>query len=107
MADERRLSTGPSADWTVQAVDTLDQVVGLVRANTVDRLVAVTRLVVLGLVAAVMGTVALVLLAVAAVRLLDIVLPRGVWLPDTAVGGVFTLLGLLLWAKRTPPVPPR
>ena len=50
-----------------------------VRSNTADRLVSVARLVVFGLLAAILGTVALVLLAVALVRVLHSYLPGGVW----------------------------
>jgi len=40
------------------------------------------------------------LLIIALVRLLD-QLPGGVWLPYLILGGVFTLVGLILWTQRS------
>lgn len=89
------------ADWTVQAANRIEELVDTIRSNTSDRLVKVARLLVFGLLAAFMGMMALVLVTVAAVRVLDIVLPRGVWVPDLILGGIFVALGLLLWSKRS------
>jgi len=86
-------------DWAVQTADTIERLVETVRSNTADRLVSAARLVVFGLVAAVMGTVALVLLAVALVRVLHSYLPGGVWVAHLVLGGFFTLVGLLLWQQ--------
>ena|SRR2546426_1633687 len=86
-------------DWAVQTADTIERLVGSVRSNTSDRLVSVARLLVLGLLAAVMGTTALVLLAIGLVRLLDVYLPSGVWVADAIIGGIFTLGGLFLWRR--------
>jgi hypothetical protein len=44
----------------------------------------------------------LVLLAIAAVRALDILIPGPVWSAHLAVGTVFVLAGLWLWSKRAP-----
>jgi hypothetical protein len=86
-------------DWAVQTADTIERLVETVRSNTSDRLVSVTRLVVFGLVAAILGTAALVLFAIFAVRILDSYLPGGVWATHLLLGGVFTLIGLLLWQR--------
>lgn len=90
-----------SSDWPVQAADTIERVVGTVRENTADRLVGVARWVVYGILAAFLGITALVLLVVALIRVLDVYLPSGVWLPDVILGGIFTLAGLFLWSKRS------
>ncbi len=91
------------ADRTVQLLDRLDHIIELVRSNTTDRLVKVARILVFGLVAAIVGTMAGVLALILAVRVLDILLPRGVWLPYMILGAIFLGLGLLLWSKRTAP----
>lgn len=91
------------ADWTVQVLDRLDHFIDLVRSNTTDRLVRVARILVFGLIAAVVGSMAAVLGLILAVRVLDILLPRGVWLPYVILGAIFLGLGLFLWSKRTAP----
>jgi hypothetical protein len=83
----------------VQTADTIERLVETVRSNTSDRLVSVTRLVVFGLVAAILGTAALILFAIFVVRILDSYLPGGVWVADLVLGGLFTLIGLFLWQK--------
>ena len=95
----------PRSDWTVQAADTIESVVGSVRSKTADPLVTVARGLVYGLLAAIVGTMALVLVAVAAVRVLDVYLPwhpqdRRVWSADLIMGGVFVLAGMFLWSRR-------
>jgi hypothetical protein len=89
------------ADWTADLLDRLDHVIEVVRSNTTDRLVKLARLLVFGLIAAVAGTMALILLIIGAIRLLDVVLPREVWLPDVLLGAIFLSAGLFLWSKRT------
>lgn len=91
------------ADWTVQVLDRLDHFIDLVRSNTTDRLVKVARILVFGLIAAIVGSMAAVLGLILAVRVLDILLPRGVWLPYVILGAIFLGLGLFLWSKRTAP----
>ena len=88
-------------DWTIEITGRVEHIVGVVRANTTDRLVKVARLLVFGLLAAGMGVTALVLLVVAVVRLLDVLLPRGVWLADLVAGAIFTAAGGFLWSKKT------
>lgn len=91
------------ADWTTDLLDRLDHVIDLVRSNTTDRLVKVARAVVFGLITVIVGTMAVVLALIAAIRLLDVLLPSGVWLPYTLLGAIFLGLGLFLWSKRTAP----
>ncbi|HEX3622466.1 MAG TPA: hypothetical protein VHT97_09135 [Acidimicrobiales bacterium] len=98
MADE-------GADWTVDLLDRLDHVIDLVRTNTTDRLVKVARLLVFGIIAAIVGSMAAVLALIAAVRILDILLPRGVWVAYVLLGAIFLAFGLFLWSKRTAPAP--
>ena len=98
----------PSDDWSSQAADTVIRVVDVIRTNTADRLESVARFVVYGLLAAVLGLTSLILLAIGAVRVLDVYLPfrarpaRGVWVADVTIGGLFALGGLVCWRLRRP-----
>ena len=74
--------------------------VAKVRANTSERLVGVARMVVFGLLAAVMGITALVLVLILFFRLLAVI-PGPVWIPYLSVGAIFVVIGLFCWSKRT------
>ena len=91
------------SDWTTDLLDRLDHYIEVVRSNTTDRLVKVARLLVYGLIAAILGTMAGVVALIAAIRILDVVLPREVWLPYVLLGAIFLGLGLFLWSKKTAP----
>ena len=95
------LEAQEGGDWTADLLDRLDHVIEVVRSNTTDRLVKVARILVFGLIAAVAGTMAAILLIIGAIRLLDVLLPREVWLPDVLLGAIFLAAGLFLWSKRT------
>ena len=91
-------------DWTSDLLDRLDHYIEVVRSNTTDRLVKVARLLVYGLIAAILGLMAGVVALIAMIRILDVVLPREVWLPYVVLGAIFLGLGLFLWSKKTAPV---
>jgi uncharacterized protein YqhQ len=88
-------------DWAAQTADSIEQVVGTVRSKTTEPVERVARIVVYGLVAAMLGITVVVLLAVFLVRIIDVYLPGDVWAAHLLVGGIFTLAGLLLWRKRS------
>jgi hypothetical protein len=90
-------------DWTTDLLDRLDHYIDVVRSNTTDRLVRIARLVVFGLIAAIVGSMAAVLGLIALIRVLDVILPREVWLPYVVLGAIFLGAGLFLWSKRTAP----
>ena len=90
-------------DWTTDLLDRLDHYIDLVRSNTTDRVARIARLLVFGLIAAIVGSMAAVLGLIALIRVLDVVLPRQVWLPYVLLGAIFLAAGLFLWAKRTAP----
>jgi hypothetical protein len=99
-------STTPTAppagdDWAAQTADTIERIVGSVRAKTADPLEKVARAAVYGLVALIVGVAAAVLGAVALVRILDVAIPGGVWSAHALTGGIFTVAGMFLWRKRT------
>jgi hypothetical protein len=88
-------------DWAAQTADTIERAVGSVRGKTAEPVERVARLLVYGLVAAIVGVAALVLLSIALVRALDVAIPGEVWSAHAVTGGIFTVLGLFLWRKRT------
>ena len=87
-------------DWPAVAADRVESVEGSIRDKTVRPLTTAVRGVVYGLLAAVLGIAVIVLLAIAAVRFVNVYLPSGVWAADLVVGMFFTLVGLFLWTKR-------
>jgi hypothetical protein len=88
-------------DWAAQTADTIERVVGGVRGKTSEPLERIARILVYGVVAAIVGVTALVLLAVLVVRALDVAIPGPVWSAHATTGGIFTLAGLFFWRKRT------
>jgi hypothetical protein len=91
------------ADWTKDLLDRLDHYIDVVRSNTTDRLVKVARLLVFGVITAILGTMAAIIALIALIRVLDIVLPREVWLPYMVLGAIFLVAGLFAWSKKTAP----
>lgn len=89
-------------DWTVQAADTVERVVGAVRDNTTLRVITIARVLVFGLLAAFVGVAALVFLTIGLVRVVDVATGEGrVWIAHGSIGGIFTLAGLFLLRKAT------
>jgi hypothetical protein len=94
-------------DWPAQAADTIEHVVGQVRDKTTGPALTGARAVVYGTFAAIVGVAALVLLIVALIRLVDSYLPDAVfgedhmWATYLIVGLAFTVVGGVLWARRT------
>jgi predicted membrane channel-forming protein YqfA (hemolysin III family) len=89
------------ADWTTDAVDALDQAVGLVRDKTVVPAEKASRALVSGLLVAFFVIVAVFLLAIALFRIL-VVLTDEVWLSYLILGGIFVVAGVFCWALRSP-----
>ncbi len=92
---------GPSDDWPAQVADTVERVVGSVRAKTTEPLERLARILVYGLLSLIVGLAAAVLAAVGLVRALDLAIPGGVWSAHALTGGIFAIAGLFLWRKRT------
>lgn len=90
----------PQSDWAAQAADRIEGLVTSIRAKTSDRLIGVARLLVYGILAAIMGVMALVLFTIASVRALDELIPRGVWIPYLVMGAIFVAAGSFLWSKK-------
>src|SRR5690349_25113812 len=75
-------------DWPVRAADTVERVVDTVRSKTTGPAIVASRAVVYGVVGAVLAIIAATLLIAAIIRVLDVYLPRGVWLPYLILGAV-------------------
>jgi len=102
-------SPSHDGDWPAQAADTIERVVGSVRDKTTGPAITAARWVVYGTFALLVGLAVAVLLAIAAVRLLDVYLPDAwvgedhTWVAHLVVGAVFSLIGMLLWSRRSAP----
>jgi hypothetical protein len=98
--------TGPAAamtaEWPKKAVDAVDLVVNTIHDRAIRPVVLAARVVVFGVLAAVLSLVVLVLVTIGLVRLLDVYAFGGrVWISDAVLGGLFTLAGLFAWSRRT------
>ncbi len=87
------------ADWTTDAVDTLEDIVGAVREKTVLPAQRASRSVVYGLLVAFFVVIALFMLAIALFRVL-VVLVGDVWLAYLILGGIFVIGGGFVWTLR-------
>ena len=87
------------ADWTTDAVDTLEQIVDTVRDKTVVPAQRATRAVVYGLLVGFFVFVALAMLGIAIFRVL-VVLTGDVWLAYLILGGIFVIAGTFVWTLR-------
>ncbi len=95
-------------DWAANLTNTIDRYVGLVRDNATVRVVKIVRLVVFGLLVAVVGIIAAVLASVVGLRLLQNLLTTifsvghgsAVWISYVAVGTLFLLAGAFVMRSR-------
>jgi predicted tellurium resistance membrane protein TerC len=90
------------SDWTTDAADAIENAVALVRERTVEPVHALTRVLVYGLLVALIMIPALVLLTIALFRMVEIATLGYTWIAWMALGGIFAGLGGLLWTRRTP-----
>ncbi|HEY5015137.1 MAG TPA: hypothetical protein VIK61_20795 [Acidimicrobiia bacterium] len=90
------------SDWTTEAVDTIEKVVGAVRERTVIPAHRATRMVVFGFLAVFCILAALVLLVFGAFRGGVLIAQGEVWAVWLVLGGIFVAAGLFFWAKRSP-----
>lgn len=94
--------TGLLSDLPNRGADLVDQLVGLLRDRTVRPLTLATRAVVYGIIILAASLVTLVLLSITLIRLLTVYAFDGrVWISDVVVGGLFVLVGLVAWSRRT------
>ena len=100
-------SNGPGdagAQWQARVIDTVEDTVTAVHDRVIRPLLLAARAVVYGIIVASMALVMSILISIALVRLLDVYAFRGrVWASDALVGGLLTVLGLVVWTKRRSP----
>ena len=89
------------ADWTTDAVDTLENVISTVRDKVVVPAEKTTKAVVFGLLVGFFVLTAVFMLAIALFRLL-VVLTDEVWAAYLILGGIFVLAGAFVWTLRSP-----
>ncbi len=93
-------------NWADDTTDTVIRLVGTVRDKATTPLVYAARGLVFGLIALFLGLFALVLLMIGLTRGLQSALDwqfeheRSVYISYLVVGGIFSLIGLLLFKKR-------
>ena len=90
------------SDWTTEATDLVERTVAMVRDRTVEPARTVTRIVVYGLLAALVALPALVLLTIGAFRGLVLAEQGYTWAAWVTLGGIFVLGGAFCWTKRNP-----
>jgi hypothetical protein len=76
--------------------------VGTVRDKTVEPARTATRVVVYGLLAALIAIPAVILLAIGAFRGLVLLEQGYTWAAWVTLGGIFVLAGAFCWTKRNP-----
>lgn len=102
----RKRDASPPDDATViddsidAAVAKFTEAVEAVRSRTSGPLVTAVRALVYGIAIAAAAAGAIVLVAIAAVRALDIAVPGDVWAAHLITSAVFGLAGALAWSKR-------
>ncbi|HXY93162.1 MAG TPA: phage holin family protein [Acidimicrobiia bacterium] len=87
------------SDWTTDAVDALEQAVGLVRDKTVVPAQRASRAIVFGLLVGFFVMVAVLMLVIALFRVL-VVVTGEVWLSYLILGGIFVIAGAFCWGLR-------
>jgi len=97
---------GQEQDWQSTAVDFVIDKVDLVKRLATNNAVLALRVLVFGMVAAVLAIAALVLFIVIAVRMADAYLPIGngvgdaSWAAHLFIGSMFSILGIGAWLSR-------
>lgn len=90
-------------DWPGKAVDAIDLVVDTINDRVIRPIILVGRAIVFGLLIAAVAVVVAVVVAIAALRLLDVyAFSHHVWISYLILGVLFSLVGLVAWAKRSP-----
>lgn len=97
------LPGGSPSEWAAKAADNVDLLVDMVHDKAIRPIVLAARILVFGLLIAVMGVVLTILLSIGLVRLLDVYAFSGrVWASYYLISFVFLALGSVAWVLRTP-----
>jgi hypothetical protein len=90
------------ADWTSDAADFIERSVATLRDRTVEPAHTAVRVVVFGILGALIAIPALVLAFVGLFRVIVIIEQGYVWAAWLTMGGIFLLAGAFCWSKRNP-----
>ena len=102
-----RPATGLVADLPTRGADLVDNLVVLLRDRAVRPLTLATRAVVFGIIILAASMVSMVLVSIILIRVLTVYAFDGrVWISDLVVGGLFVIVGLVAWSRRTDPSAP-
>lgn len=100
-------SVSGSDDWPAQVTALVVRTVGQVRSKTTRPATVIARGLVYGLIAALVGILIATLVFVGLFRAVDrlrnLVVEDAVWLTYFALGGLFVVVGAVLFARRKPP----
>jgi hypothetical protein len=88
------------SDWATQIVDGLEGFVGTVKSKTTEPVQKVAKYAVFGFMGVGVLLMMMLICTIMLVRLLDWFLP--VWAAYVVLGGMFSVLGLLVWSRRHP-----
>ena len=83
-----------------QATSVVVNLVKSVRGKTTGPLLFVARLIVYSIAILIAAAVAVVLFVIAAVKIVNQLLPGDVWAAYLLLGSVFALVGTFFWSKR-------
>ena len=97
-------------NWAPQLADTIDRYVGMVRDKATSKVVLVVRGLVFGIVIFFTAIATITLSVILGIKLLQRIVNIGglvdrdssVWVSYVLLGGVFVLVGLFLFTKRSP-----
>ena len=87
------------SEWTSQAADTIEKTVVAIRDRTVEPATRGANYVIYGVFAACCVLTALLLFTIVLFRALTYAMP--VWAAWMLLGGIFVLVGLFAWTRRS------
>ncbi len=100
----KSLSPLPESSWQDRFADKLEELLKTVDSKALRPMKLIVSIVVYGILIMTSLILTCALLSISGLRIIDVYLvPSQVWIGYLAIGGIFTLLGLLIWSKRTYP----
>jgi hypothetical protein len=96
----------PPPDWPAQATAQIVKTVDLVREKTAEPATNAARMVVYGMVIAILAITAATLACIMLIRFVDIWVPGDVYWAYLIVGSVLILVGAVAWSLRWRKPPP-
>lgn len=92
---------GPMDQWPTKVAGAVEDLAGVIRSKAVRPLETVARLIVLGIIAAIVGLVTVILTAVGTIRVLNVYLFAGQeWASYLIVGGIFLVVAMLCSSRK-------